>query len=625
MDTAKYSLPKAKDLNYSAELLDFFQNAPIALHWLSGTGHILWANNVELESLGYTAEEYIGHHIMEFCPDEELNLTKVFTNLAKGITVRNEPFKFRTKSGDVRYLIVDSNVSWHADGTFKHTRCFIRDDTERRMRDLGREMELRASKETSAAKSKFIGRLFHEIRTPMHIVDSSLQEVAQTLTLPKNSSAVLSEEVTLQTAKELQSMRQHVDIIMSSLEDVSIATMFEDGKALKITPRMLDLTSIVRDIVGSVGPSEARSGQMVQYSILTGTIPPRVQVDLHIRRILGHLIRNAVRFSPDDARVSISVSHVPVENQPIKGIFSFRISNNVSQPMDLKVINDCFRRFYATTDTASGKSQIGESLSSTLMSNQGIGLGLFVAFQLVESMGGQLSCNCVDDEAVFTFDLELDFTVDLPQSVREPTDGNTASSKKRLYVTEDNATATTNEWVGVAESSAAAKQIIIGSGSSKRIFSSVQDQSVPISVSTLSHTSVTATPPPASDTTRKLRVLVVDDSPICQRVLVRALNNNGFLTDTADNGQIACDKLLVEPCLYDCVLMDLRMPIMDGITATKRCREAFHLNKVPIIVVTADISEESKIEALNAGANDVMGKPAKADDVLETIGRYLAL
>lgn len=625
MDTAKYSLPKAKDLNYSAELLDFFQNAPIALHWLSGTGHILWANNVELESLGYTAEEYIGHHIMEFCPDEELNLTKVFTNLAKGITVRNEPFKFRTKSGDVRYLIVDSNVSWHADGTFKHTRCFIRDDTERRMRDLGREMELRASKETSAAKSKFIGRLFHEIRTPMHIVDSSLQEVAQTLTLPKNSSAVLSEEVTLQTAKELQSMRQHVDIIMSSLEDVSIATMFEDGKALKITPRMLDLTSIVRDIVGSVGPSEARSGQMVQYSILTGTIPPRVQVDLHIRRILGHLIRNAVRFSPDDARVSISVSHVPVENQPIKGIFSFRISNNVSQPMDLKVINDCFRRFYATTDTASGKSQIGESLSSTLMSNQGIGLGLFVAFQLVESMGGQLSCNCVDDEAVFTFDLELDFTVDLPQSVREPTDGNTASSKKRLYVTEDNATATTNEWVGVAESSAAAKQIIIGSGSSKRIFSSVQDQSVPISVSTLSHTSVTATPPPASDTTRKLRVLVVDDSPMCQRVLVRALNNNGFLTDTADNGQIACDKLLVEPCLYDCVLMDLRMPIMDGITATKRCREAFHLNKVPIIVVTADISEESKIEALNAGANDVMGKPAKADDVLETIGRYLAL
>jgi len=118
---------------------------------------------------------------------------------------------------------------------------------------------------------------------------------------------------------------------------------------------------------------------------------------------------------------------------------------------------------------------------------------------------------------------------------------------------------------------------------------------------------------------------VVDDSPMCQRVLVRALTNNGFLTDTADNGQIACDKLLVEPCMYDCVLMDLRMPIMDGISATKRCREAFHLNKIPIIVVTADISEESKEEALLAGANDVLGKPAKSDDVMDTIRKYLSL
>ena len=54
-----------------AQLIDFFQNAPIALHWLSGTGHVLWANQTELDVLGYTAEEYIGQPIMKFCPDEE--------------------------------------------------------------------------------------------------------------------------------------------------------------------------------------------------------------------------------------------------------------------------------------------------------------------------------------------------------------------------------------------------------------------------------------------------------------------------------------------------------------------------------------------------------------------------
>lgn len=48
-----------------SEFVDFFQKAPIALHWLSGTGHILWANDTELSVLGYTAEEYIGQPVMK--------------------------------------------------------------------------------------------------------------------------------------------------------------------------------------------------------------------------------------------------------------------------------------------------------------------------------------------------------------------------------------------------------------------------------------------------------------------------------------------------------------------------------------------------------------------------------
>ena len=47
------------------ELMDFLQNAPIAMHWLSGNGTILWANNTELKTLGYSESEYIGHSITE--------------------------------------------------------------------------------------------------------------------------------------------------------------------------------------------------------------------------------------------------------------------------------------------------------------------------------------------------------------------------------------------------------------------------------------------------------------------------------------------------------------------------------------------------------------------------------
>jgi PAS domain-containing protein len=66
IDTAKHLNSASREqMDFSLELLDFFENAPIALHWLSGTGHVLWANKYELESLGYSSEEYIGHHIME--------------------------------------------------------------------------------------------------------------------------------------------------------------------------------------------------------------------------------------------------------------------------------------------------------------------------------------------------------------------------------------------------------------------------------------------------------------------------------------------------------------------------------------------------------------------------------
>jgi hypothetical protein len=65
----KYAV-EGQDMSFKVtnkEFIDFFQKAPIALHWLSGTGHVLWANDHELESLGYPAEDYIGHSITEVC------------------------------------------------------------------------------------------------------------------------------------------------------------------------------------------------------------------------------------------------------------------------------------------------------------------------------------------------------------------------------------------------------------------------------------------------------------------------------------------------------------------------------------------------------------------------------
>ena len=118
-----------------AELIDFFQNAPIAMHWLNGEGLVLWANQTELNVLGYTAEEYIGKPIMNFCPDERDLVLEIFKQLGSGNAIADVPVRFRTKDGRIVHLLIDSNVAYNRDGSFGHTRCFIRDDTARKVRD----------------------------------------------------------------------------------------------------------------------------------------------------------------------------------------------------------------------------------------------------------------------------------------------------------------------------------------------------------------------------------------------------------------------------------------------------------------------------------------------------------
>ena len=118
-----------------AELIDFFQNAPIAMHWLNGDGTVLWANQTELNVLGYSAEEYIGKPIMNFCPDEQELVLEIFKQLGSGNAIADVPVRFRTKDGKLVHLLIDSNVAYNKDGSFGHTRCFIRDDTARKIRD----------------------------------------------------------------------------------------------------------------------------------------------------------------------------------------------------------------------------------------------------------------------------------------------------------------------------------------------------------------------------------------------------------------------------------------------------------------------------------------------------------
>lgn len=73
------------------------------------------------------------------------------------------------------------------------------------------------------------------------------------------------------------------------------------------------------------------------------------------------------------------------------------------------------------------------------------------------------------------------------------------------------------------------------------------------------------------------------------------------------------------PSHFDLVLMDLRMPIMDGITATKICKSQPHLVNVPIVIVTAEMGEDIREAAMSAKASHFISKPAKVNELLEVM------
>lgn len=109
-------------------LNDFFENSILGLHWVGANGIIQRANKAELDLLGYSEEEYLGHHISEFHADQKA-IEDILARLMNGETIRSFPAKLRRKDGRIIHVLIDSNVLWE-NNKFVHTRCITRDVTD---------------------------------------------------------------------------------------------------------------------------------------------------------------------------------------------------------------------------------------------------------------------------------------------------------------------------------------------------------------------------------------------------------------------------------------------------------------------------------------------------------------
>ena len=118
------------------------------------------------------------------------------------------------------------------------------------------------------------------------------------------------------------------------------------------------------------------------------------------------------------------------------------------------------------------------------------------------------------------------------------------------------------------------------------------------------------------------RLLVVEDNQLNQEIAQSLLEMEGFLVETAENGQAALDAFTDhEPEYYDAVLMDIRMPVMDGIEATRRIRtmERPDSRTIPIIAMTANAFDEDSRKSLDSGMNGHLSKPIRVEELLRML------
>ena len=118
---------------------------------------------------------------------------------------------------------------------------------------------------------------------------------------------------------------------------------------------------------------------------------------------------------------------------------------------------------------------------------------------------------------------------------------------------------------------------------------------------------------------RGLRLLVVDDSAVNQEVARRLLQLEGALVETADNGEEALNLLRRAPSSFDLVLMDVQMPVIDGLEATRRLRAESTLKNLPVLALTAGALPSQRERAVAAGMNDFVAKPFELETMIATI------
>jgi PAS domain S-box-containing protein len=608
-------------------------------------GHrIEFVNRGFCRQIGYSRRELIGSDWRNFRGKE--TPAEVFSDASAAVRA-GHPWQgewFSARKDGTTYPVrgVVSPVK-HRDG--KHA-CFVAvfDDVTETKR---REAELREARDLAEAgdraKGQFLATMSHEVRTPLNGIVGF-------------TSLLLDTSLTAEQRDYVQTIRSSGEALIQLTGDILDYARIESGK-LKLDLSNCDPRECVEEALDLLA-MKALERRIELLHRCGSDVPASVLVDGgRLRQVLVNLVGNAVKFT-EQGEVVVTVALLPAaEGAPAqKRLLEFKVRDTgigIAAEQHARL----FKPFTQVDDSSTRR-------------HGGTGLGLAISRNLVQLMGGTIGLESeVGRGSTFTFTVAVTVTNDQPPvrdlaglqvglampegALRRELEALLTEWRAEAVAVEHRRELVGRRWeIGlvaiddaVAAECAGLESAAEGLPPDKLVGLLPVATSSELRVTLRQHFRLlmnkpvhhgalhallagarTSTPvKPPSLSPLGLRILVVEDNPMNQRLMQRVLTNLGCTHQVVENGRRAVEELARRAGEFDLVLLDLHMPELDGIATLREIRTGKAgpvAQNMWMIALTADARQDERTRAMAAGLNDFLTKPLRMSELQTALRRF---